>query len=360
MFEIFLKLYKTRLQILLVCFLVALAYSIVVTFYFSNSKESVIVVRNIKNNLLILTDITDESVEPKNDKNLFFIDTFRMQLKYKQARALKIGKRPACAIESAAILNPHLNIYAVYITREKRPKLQLTPELSALIQYPNLKFVFINHNSFPIGSPLGSFFINNHEITKSQYVIAHMSDAYRLLILWKYGGIYYDTDVISLKTAENTPQNFACDDGEGVIVANGIMRLDTHKGRTLAEMFIKYMTENYDADEWGTNGPIVITKVLSEICKTESISEMVEMENCDGFYVLPRKICYPIPWSRWKGIFNENHVDKMMSLINDSMTLHLWNNLSKRRKIEVEEDNLFNRIAKDKCPNVFGAMNQDF
>ena len=256
-----------------------------------------------------------------------------------------------------ALLNPHLNIYTAYITQEHRPKLKLTAELLALIQYPNLRFVSINHDSFPIGTPLGSFFINNHEIRRSEFVVVHMSDAYLLLILWKYGGIYYDTGVISLKSAENTPHNFACDDGEGDIVANEIMRLDTRKGRSLAEMFMKYMIENYDADEWGTNGPIVITKVLSEICKTESIMEMVDMENCDGFHVLPRKICYPIPWSRWKGIFNENRVDIMMRLINDSMTLHLWNNLSKRRKIEVEEDNLFNRIAKEKCPNVFKAMN---
>ncbi|XP_070502772.1 lactosylceramide 4-alpha-galactosyltransferase-like [Chironomus tepperi] len=348
-----------KLQIILLCFLAALAYSIFVTFYFSKCKEAEVTVRNIQRNLLILTDITDDSVEPKNDQNIFFIDTFRMQPKYKQRKAMNIGKRQACAIESAALLNPHLNIYAAYITREKRPKLRLTPELQALIQYPNLKFVSINHNSFPIGSPLGTFFINNDEIMKSEFVIVHMSDAYRLLILWKYGGLYYDTDVISLKTAENMPQNFACDDGEGDIVANGIMRFDRHKGRNLTEMFIKYMIDNYNADEWGTNGPIVITKILRDICKTESIKEMVLMENCDGFHVLPRKICYPIPWSKWKGIFNENRADKMMKLINESMTLHLWNNLSKRKRIDFGEDNLFNRIAKEKCPNVFKVMNHE-
>ena len=88
-------------QILLFCFLAALTYSIIVTFYFSNCKESVTIVRNIKNNLLILTDITKDSVEPKDDKNLFFIDTFRMQSEYNERRAMNIGKRQACAIESA-------------------------------------------------------------------------------------------------------------------------------------------------------------------------------------------------------------------------------------------------------------------
>jgi len=95
------KIYQTRLQILLFCFLAALIYSINVTFYFSNYKEPVAIVRNIKSNLLILTDITLDSVEPKDDKNLFFIDTFRMQFEYNERRAMNIGKRQACAIESA-------------------------------------------------------------------------------------------------------------------------------------------------------------------------------------------------------------------------------------------------------------------
>lgn len=224
------------------------------------------------------------------------------------------------------------------------------------MKYSNLKFVSVYHNSFPIGTPLGGFFINNQDIHESEFVVAHMSDAYRLLILWKYGGVYYDTDVISLKSVENAPKNFACDDGEGDIVANGIIRCDSQKGRKFTEMFMKYMIENYEADEWGTNGPIVITKVINEICKTESIKEMIEMGNCDGFHVLPKKICYPVPWTLWRRIFNEKRVRRTMRMMDESMTLHLWNDLSKKRRIEVELDSVFNRVAKEKCPNVYKVM----
>lgn len=55
------------------------------------------------NNNLKLRNILDAEIEPKNDKNLFFIDTFRAQLKYNKKKSMTIGKRQACAIESGGM-----------------------------------------------------------------------------------------------------------------------------------------------------------------------------------------------------------------------------------------------------------------
>lgn len=37
----------------------------------------------------------------------------------------------------------------------------------------------------------------------------HMSDFLRLLPLYKFGGIYFDSDVIILKSVDDLPPNFA-------------------------------------------------------------------------------------------------------------------------------------------------------
>ncbi|KAG5671304.1 hypothetical protein PVAND_001509 [Polypedilum vanderplanki] len=303
-----------------------------------------------------LKNLKDPKIEPKNDKNLFYIDTYRMLSNYSMKKSLKIGKRQACAIESGARLNPNLNVFVMYMANQSHQQqyLTVTPILEAVMTYSNVKFVTVEHASFIKDTPLEEFFIN--QLPQSQYPIEHASDAYRLLVLWLYGGIYLDTDVISLKSSENSPENFACDDGEGDLVSNAIMKMK--RNEKITKMFMTYITENWNPTEWGANGPIAITSVISRVCNTNSTSEMIKMGNCDGFYILPQEVCYPIPWPQWRSLFNFNKhlADKVMKMINSSMTIHLWNNLSKRHKIDVNRDTAFNRIAQIYCPRVFQSM----
>lgn len=241
------------------------------------------------------------------------------------------------------------------MTSQLNQYLKVTPEVAALLTYSNLKFVSVELSSFTARTPLDNFF-SNKSVFESNFVVVHVSDAFRLLLLWKYGGVYYDTDVISLLTVENQPQNFACDDGEGDILSNAIIRLDAKIGRHFAETFMDYMSDHYNGAEWGTNGPIVITKCLSQMCRTNSTKEMIKMEQCDGFHVLAQKTCYPVDWWHWKKLFDERYADNIMKMINGAMTIHLWNTLSKRKKINIDKDTAFNRIAQIYCPRVFESM----
>jgi lactosylceramide 4-alpha-galactosyltransferase len=258
-----------------------------------------------------------------------------------------------------ARLNPHLSVYVIYVAPGSKQYLTVTPALEALMEYSNVKFVSAEQIPFAKDTPLEHFFIN--QLPHSRFPIEHASDAYRLLTLWLYGGTYLDTDVISLGSIEATPANFACDDGEGDIVSNAIIKMSGSGGgegkrRKLAEMFMSYMSEHYTADEWGTNGPIVITSILSQICRTNSTSEMIKMGSCNGFHILPESACYPIHWSQWRVLFAAPNADKVMKMINGSMTIHLWNNLSKRHKINVDKDTPLSRIAQIYCPRVYSTM----
>ena len=49
------------------------------------------------------------------------------------------------------------------------------------------------------GTPLMELARNLRRWRKSKYFFSHYTDAFRLAVLWKYGGVYIDFDVLVLK-----------------------------------------------------------------------------------------------------------------------------------------------------------------
>lgn len=108
------KLCQFKFHICAVGLFTAITYCIIVILYFSFTENTVVIdviehtkndqIDNINNNYLFLDDISNSSVKPKDDQNIFFLDTFRMQPKYSKFKSQIIGKRQACAIESAGNL----------------------------------------------------------------------------------------------------------------------------------------------------------------------------------------------------------------------------------------------------------------
>lgn len=65
----------------------------------------------------------------------------------------------------------------------------------------------INLDKFVLGTPVEQFY-KNGALFKSIYGVTHMSDFLRFLVLYKYGGIYLDLDVVVQKNLDGMPANF--------------------------------------------------------------------------------------------------------------------------------------------------------
>lgn len=57
------------------------------------------------------------------------------------------------------------------------------------------------------GTPV-EYFYQSDKLFTSKFLVEHMSDFVRLLVLSKYGGIYLDTDCIVQKNLDQLPANF--------------------------------------------------------------------------------------------------------------------------------------------------------
>lgn len=253
-----------------------------------------------------------------------------------------------------------MKIFVLFVTRhDENITLKVTPEISTILSYKNVHLYTFDMLEFSLGTPLEEF-LKSGKLENSRFVVSHSSDVLRLLVLWRFGGTYLDTDMIVRRRLDSVPANFACDDTANV--ANGaILNFSSDKaGRRLAEIFMSDLVENFDGIVWGTNGPLLVTRVLSNLCQTNITKEMVAKAACDGFHLLPNKSCYPISGVSWAKFFNESSSDYAMERSSNAIVVHFWNNLSKHSRLSVNSSAAYIQLAKLHCPEVISACGDYF
>lgn len=106
-----------------------------------------------------------------------------------------------CAIESAAHHNPNRTIFVLFAS-------PTDSKVSSVVlkSYANVHFLNVNLNKFVEKTPAKKFY-QSGELFASNYLVEHMSDFLRLLVLYKCGGIYLDMDVVVQKNMDDLPAN---------------------------------------------------------------------------------------------------------------------------------------------------------
>lgn len=129
--------------------------------------------------------------EEVTKNSIFFIET-----SCNHKNGINLSLRQGCAIESAANLNPNLNIFVLfvapsYINNE-------SDIINRFKMYTNVNLRYINFVKYSHNTPLQDF-VTSNTISTSQWPVSHASDLLRFLTLWKFGGTYLDLDVVLMK-----------------------------------------------------------------------------------------------------------------------------------------------------------------
>lgn len=78
-------------------------------------------------------------------------------------------------------------------------------------KYGNIAREKLDLDDYFYGTPLEQWF-HFSNWTEGPYKVAHLSDALRFLILWKYGGYYFDFDLIHLRSVTRYKNFVALED----------------------------------------------------------------------------------------------------------------------------------------------------
>ncbi|XP_070149584.1 lactosylceramide 4-alpha-galactosyltransferase-like isoform X3 [Polyergus mexicanus] len=290
--------------------------------------------------------------KPIPGRNIFFHETSCFG-----DEGLVLNPRQACAVESAARMNPTMTVYLLFVSKSEFSNSTREIIRHLLLNYRNVKIRHIYPDRYVKGTPFEAWYTSG-ALKKSHWPVSHMSDMLRYLTLWKYGGIYLDLDVVITSSLENLTNFAGAEDWDDV--AAGVMGFDMSElGRRVADACVRDLKKNFRGDVWGNNGPGVITRTLQKLCGTINARDMTT-DRCRGFTVYPPSIFYPIHYKKWRKYFDTKDSNATLKILSKAKAIHVWNKLSKAEQVRVNSHVPYAVVARNYCPYVFNNCGKIF
>jgi lactosylceramide 4-alpha-galactosyltransferase len=258
------------------------------------------------------------------------------------------GRREFLALESLFKVHPHgcllilsRDLDSIQGYRILKPLLDRKFKVAAIT--PDLSFLFKNTPAETWFEEIKSGNKDPGEIPLAQ----NLSNLIRLAVLYKFGGIYLDTDFIVLKSFADLRNAIGA---QSIDVSKSWTRLNNavlvfDMNHPLLLKFIEEFASTFDGNKWGHNGPYLVSRVVQKVAGRPGYN----------FTVLPPMAFYPVGWNRIGGFFKKpvNKVEsrwvnaKLLQLSGETYGLHLWNRQSS--KFSIEEGSIMGRLISDHC-----------
>lgn len=190
------------------------------------SKNSAVIIRK---------SFSDIPREYLTNQTIYFLETHN-------SSEHELTARQACAIESAAYMNPNTKIFVLFLSPSNHIKLKNWSQFREILEYKNVHLRFFHLRDI-IKDTIVEKWINSSAVQKSKWKVLHLSDTLRYALLYKYSGYYFDLDVIVRKPlSEINLSNFACLEEEREqkeSINNAILSLNNDEvGRKVGEMLL--------------------------------------------------------------------------------------------------------------------------
>ena len=290
-------------------------------------------------NLLRLINLRDKESQLLTSKlKIFFVQT--------SANA-DILSRHACSIESAARLHPNGSIFV--LMRSPYVHLQLG-SFKHLRSFSNIHFLHFNETDVYSGTALIRLVQIKRKEFLHYFTISHMSDFLRTALLYKYGGIYFDLDVIPLKSFARFTNAVALESKDAVNVA--VLALEKQHLVLDLQMDIqlKSMEKHFHSFCWNCLGPLALTEALKKVCDHEQL-HIHRKDKCHQIDIHPSLTFYPIDYQEIHQFFARSSENINYLLTNSSIySIHYFHHMTMNMPIELLSP--FAQIAHLYCPNV--------
>ncbi|KFV45093.1 Lactosylceramide 4-alpha-galactosyltransferase, partial [Tyto alba] len=254
-----------------------------------------------------------------------------------------------CSVESAARTHPGTRVVVLMKgLANGNASLPNHWGFSLLSCFPNVEVRPLDLTELFSGTPLAQWYLQAQQ-RREPYFLPVLSDACRIAIMWKFGGIYLDTDFIVLKNLKNLTNALGIQ-SQGVLNGAFLSFKPKHK---FMELCMKDFVENYNGWIWAHQGPHLLTRVFKKWC---SISNIQNAMSCKGVSALSPESFYPIQWEHWNKLFEAISSLELHKLLNNTYAVHVWNKLSHGTRLVVTSQALLAQLYSQFCPATFVKM----
>lgn len=125
-------------------------------------------------------------------------------------------------------------------------------------------------------------------------------------------------------------------------------------------------TENFNGDSKDANGPMLLTQLANEICKTENVEYMTS-EKCKAFNVYQREEFFPIRAKDWYRYYAPKYANDTLKKLVGSTAIYTWfsrfehsNRHDFNLADKLEPNAAYSILAKTSCPKVYESTTEIF
>ncbi|KAE8604868.1 hypothetical protein XENTR_v10014866 [Xenopus tropicalis] len=308
----------------------------------ATNKSTVPYILSYISDPIIYTSMNPENILKEGNGIIFLETTDRME-----PPSLVL-----CAIESAARVYPDRPV--VFFMKGLTDINSEDDEKRAKERFPSLSS-FENVYIFPLrmeklfnNTPLLMWYLKA-DPKRERYWIHNLSDGCRMAMMWRYGGFYFDADVISMRPIPE--KNFLTAENQHTS-GSSVFGLSPHN--SFAWTSLNDFVQNYNGDAWGNQGPTLFTRVLKQSCELSAFKSLDNIVCGNISFLHPERI-YPIPYGGWKRYFE---VWDKIPTFDNSYALHLWNymNSGEKKTVVIGSNTLVENLYKQYCPSIYGLL----
>ncbi|XVE76527.1 hypothetical protein DITRI_Ditri12bG0180900 [Diplodiscus trichospermus] len=259
------------------------------------------------------------------------------------------GRREFLALESVFKAHPHGCLMILSRTMDSEHGYRILKPLldrgfKVLAVTPDFPFLLKNTPAEAWFDDMKSGKKDPGEIPLAQ----NLSNLMRLAVLFKYGGVYLDTDFIVLKSFKGLKNTIGAQSIDAVSknwtrLNNAVLVFDMN--HPLLFKFIEEFALTFDGNKWGHNGPYMVSRVVQRVAGRHGYN----------FTILPPMAFYPVDWIKIGSLFKmpkdraaSKWVEaKLHQLKKQTYGVHLWNKQSS--KLMVEDGSVMGRLMSEHC-----------
>ncbi|XP_023179859.2 lactosylceramide 4-alpha-galactosyltransferase-like [Drosophila hydei] len=306
----------------------------------------------IVSNENVIEDILFSSSQPPPGRSIFFHETTCTHPD-SHFNIMNLTARQACAIESAALNNPNLQVFTLFSCPTFRPLFGRQKLLvDAIESYKNVNFCHLSVRNYAKGTLIEDW-LRKGDLFSSRFPMQHLSDLLRLISLYRFGGIYLDLDVVVLRSLEKLPLNYV-GAYDNITLGNAVISLAPDgMGHEVAELFLQHYQKYFNGENYVQNGPTLETTVLTQFCGNNLVKAMQDgRKSCKGFRIFNSTAFYSIPWTHFT---EPKYLEETMARTKDSFLVHIWNTASSVGRVEVGSNSAYEKYAEKHCPRTYVA-----
>ena len=184
--------------------------------------------------------------------------------------------------------------------------------------------------------------------------------SFRYLLLYEYGGVYLDTDVILLRHIPPQANFLGVESWSLNLLGAGVIKFQPK--HTILRRILENLAANFSGSSWGANGPMVLDGEMHRVCESEGGAWWrsggdADGWTCGGVQIFRQEHFYPVNYLFWEMMFMTKHKDDVLAEHSHSYASHLWGHMS--RGVGVEWGSAVWEMARNHCPEAAAGFDWD-